>query len=82
MVIISQAKLKEAGTKYPDIADSLNDWYKISKKADWSCLADIKKTFNSVDYVKNDRYVFNIKGNKYRLVVLIIFKIRTIYPIY
>ena len=47
--------------------------------ADWSCFADIKNTFNSVDYVGNDNYVFNVKGNDYRLVVRIIFKIRHVY---
>ncbi|MDD2982812.1 MAG: type II toxin-antitoxin system HigB family toxin [Crocinitomicaceae bacterium] len=39
----------------------------------------MKKTFNSVDSVGNDRYVFNIKGNNYRLVAMIFFDIRTIY---
>jgi mRNA interferase HigB len=39
----------------------------------------MKKTFNSVDVVGNDRYVFNIKGNSYRLVAMIFFDIRTIY---
>lgn len=44
-----------------------------TEKADWSCLADTKQTFNSVDYVGNDRFVFNIKGNDYRLVAMILF---------
>lgn len=39
----------------------------------------MKKTFNSVDAVGNDRYVFNIKGNSYRIVAMIFFDIRTIY---
>lgn len=39
----------------------------------------MKKTFNSVDAVGNDRYVFNIKGNNYRIVAMIFFDIRTIY---
>jgi mRNA interferase HigB len=52
---------------------------KKTKQADWATLKDIKDTFNSVDYVGNDRYVFNIKGNKYRLVAMIFFDIRTLY---
>ena len=47
----------------------------ISKEAKWECFADIKKTFNSVDSVGNKRYVFNIKGNDYRLIVLIKFTV-------
>lgn len=39
----------------------------------------MKKDFNHVDYVGNDRYVFNIKGNTYRLVTMIFFDKRTIY---
>jgi mRNA interferase HigB len=79
MVIISKTILVEFGVKHADSADALNKWYDESKQADWNSLNDIKKMFNNVDYVGNDRYVFNIKGNKYRLVVLIFFSIRTIY---
>jgi mRNA interferase HigB len=42
----------------------------------------MKKTFNSVDAVGNDRYVFNLKGNQYRLVVLIIFRVRTVFILF
>ena len=42
-------------------------------------IVDIKKTFNSVDAVGNQRFVFNIKGNDYRLVALIKFKIKMVY---
>jgi mRNA interferase HigB len=54
-------------------------WYDIAKAADWNKLADIKKVFNSVDYVGNDRYAFNIKGNDFRLVAMIFFNKRTLY---
>lgn len=50
-----------------------------AKKSSWSKFQDVKASFNSVDYVGNDRYVFNIKGNRYRLVVMIFFDIRTIF---
>jgi len=55
----------------------LNNWYNTAKAANWNKLADIKKVFNTVDYVGNDRYVFNIKGNDFRLVVMIFFDKRT-----
>lgn len=45
-------------------------------------LADIKQDFNSVDYVKNDRYVFNIKGNQYRLIAMVHFRVRSLYVRY
>lgn len=79
MVIISKTVLVEFGGKHSESVEALNRWYEICKQADWNSISDIKKSFNSVDYVSNDRYVFNIKGNKYRLVAMIFFDIRTVF---
>lgn len=79
MVIISKTILVEFGAKYSDSVEALNRWYEISKQADWNNLSEVKKSFNSVDYVGNDRYVFNIKGNKYRLLAMMFFNIRTVF---
>ena len=62
--------------KHADAKAALEEWYQKTQKADWESFADIKKTFNSVDAVGNQRYVFNIKGNDYRLVALIKFNIK------
>lgn len=59
--------------------EPINRWCELSKKANWKNFTDIKQDLNSVDAVGNDRYVFNIKGNDYRLVTMIHFDIRTIY---
>ena len=69
----------EFAGKHPASAASLNAWYNVSKAADWAKLSDVKKVFNNVDYVGNDRYVFNIKGNNFRLVAMIFFDKRTLY---
>lgn len=79
MVIISKTIIVGFGLKHADSISALNKWYQETKKADWNSLADIKQTFNSAEYVKNDRYVFNIKGNDYRLVAMIFFDIRTVF---
>lgn len=79
MVVISKARLAEFGELYPDAIESLNEWWTKTKEADWSNSQDVKKTFNSVDSVGNDRYVFNIRKNKYRLVTMIHFPVRTVY---
>jgi mRNA interferase HigB len=79
MRIISKSTLVEYYTKMPQAKAALEEWYEKTKKADWSCFADIKKTFNSVDAVGNQRYVFNIKGNDFRLVVVIQFRPKRIY---
>lgn len=51
----------------------MEDWYETAQRAEWKSLNDIRAAFNSVDFVGNDRYVFNIKGNDYRLVVIVRF---------
>ena len=79
MVIISKAVLVDFGIKHADAIEPLNRWYETTKKADWKNFPEMKKTFNTVSTVGNDRYVFNIKGNDYRLVTMIFFDIRTIY---
>ncbi len=79
MVVISKTRLVTFGQKHPDASKPLNDWWKIAKARQWKSLKDIKGDFAFVDYVGNDRYVFNIKGNKYRLVAMIFFDIRTIF---
>lgn len=79
MVVISKTVLVEFGKNHADSLEALNVWYSSVKQADWNSFNDLKSRFKSVDYVGNDRYVFNIKGNKYRLVVMIFFDIRTIY---
>ncbi len=79
MVIISKTILVKFGIKHADSINALNDWYNKTKLANWNSLLDVKQTFNSVDFVGNDRYVFNIKGNDYRLVAMIFFDIRTVF---
>ncbi|MFY9310425.1 MAG: type II toxin-antitoxin system HigB family toxin [Bacteroidia bacterium] len=79
MVIISKTKIIEFYTKEPKATEVLLQWYNITLKSDWSNFHEIKQVFNSVDSVGNDRYVFDIGGNKYRIVAMIHFSKRTIY---
>lgn len=75
MKIVSHRKLREfyqePGREDANIA--LERWYHIALEADWHTLSDVKEQFPSTDYVGNQHYVFNIKGNQYRLVVVIKF---------
>ena len=58
---------------------AFQDWYKRASKAQWDNFSDIKKTFNSVDSVGNSRFVFNVKGNHYRIVAQMLFTLKRIY---
>lgn len=82
MVIISKSTLNKFGSEHPESNDALLNWYQITKFADWSNYHDLKTTFNSIDAVGNNRYVFNIKGNRYRLIALIIFETRTLFILF
>jgi mRNA interferase HigB len=82
MVIISKRAINEFAVIEPRATDALLNWYRHTKAADWSNFADVKSTFNSVDSVGNGRYVFNIKGNDYRLIAKIHFDVRTVYILF
>lgn len=79
MVIISKGILRDFGNRHSDAVEALNNWYFLVKEADWESPADIRQMSNSIDYVGNDRFVFNIRGNRYRLVAMIFFDIRTVF---
>lgn len=77
MRIVSHRKLKEfyEAKGREDSRVPLERWYDVVEKAGWKNLSEIKVDFPSTDYVGNQHYVFNIKGNNYRLVVVIKFTI-------
>jgi mRNA interferase HigB len=76
--IISRKALRDAEQKHRDLQGSLDVWYRIAKKATWTSLDDIRKTWRGTDAV-GDKTVFNIKGNRYRLTVKINFHSQTIF---
>ncbi len=79
MVVISKTILNDFGQQHADAIDALNEWYAVVKAADWNSLADVRQVYNSVDYAGNDRYVFSIRGNRYRVVCMIFFDKRTMF---
>ena len=73
MKILKFKMLKAFAKKHPDAADALMRWAEYVEKTDWKSHAELKQAFPSADYVGNDRYVFNISGNKFRLVTIVVF---------
>lgn len=72
MHIISQRHIKEAAQRHKTCSSALEQWYKVMKKAELKDFAQLKALFNSADKV-GDFYVFNIGGNKLRLIAAIHF---------
>ena len=79
MRIVTIETIKVFIKKHNRSDNALRDWYIKTEKSDWTCFSDLKKTFNSADSVGNNRYVFNIKGNDFRLVAIIIFASKKVY---
>lgn len=81
MRIVSHRKLVEfySSEGHGDSQAALERWYDMAEKAEWKNLSDIKVDFPATDYVGNQHYVFNIKGNKYRLIVVVKFTIGHIF---
>ena len=79
MRIISRTTLQTYWERNPQSRVALCAWFDAVSKADWKCFADVRSSFGSADYVGNQRYVFNIKGNDYRLVVVIKFIPKLVY---
>lgn len=73
MEITQRYKLHEFAKKHPDVLNPLNNWIERIEMAEWTNHNALKADFPSADYVTNNRYVFNIKGNSYRIVVILIF---------
>ena len=74
MKVISRKPLKEFATRFRDAEGQLNAWFQEAKKACWRTPVDIKAKYGSASILKGSRVVFNICGNKYRLVVKINYK--------
>lgn len=79
MRIFTEQAMKEFAERNPSSKTALQVWCKVVRKSERRSLSDIKDTFNSVDYVGNQRFVFNIKGNEYRLVAVVKFSIGFVY---
>src|SRR5215470_10914498 len=80
--IIARATLKsfwERSPSYADAREPLLAWFRHAVSAQWSAPADGKKDFGTASVLKDGRVVFNIAGNKYRLVVWINYAYRVVY---
>ena len=71
MRVISRKTLREFWDRHPDARQPLQAWYDDVKHADWKSPADIKGVYRNASFLANNRVVFNIKGNNYRLIVAV-----------
>ncbi|SDH38383.1 mRNA interferase HigB [Dyadobacter soli] len=74
MNVISFRKLKEFYEIHPDAKAYLTSWFKTVRKVQWTDFHDVKADFRSADIIADQRIIFNIKGNHYRMVTRISFE--------
>ncbi len=79
MRVISRATLKAFYGRHADAKGPLEAWFAEAKRAVWREFNDIKNRYRSADAVGENRVVFNIKGNAYRLVVVVHYRVQTVY---
>ena len=79
MRIISRRTLREFWAKYPDAEQSLRAWYTNTQQANWQAPTDIKRDYRNASFIANNRVVFNIKGNQYRLIVAVKYEYNIVY---
>ena len=73
MHVITTKTIRAYVDKHPDAADALFTWVKVVGRANWANINELKLTYPSADLVGDNRFVFNMKGNHYRLIVRISF---------
>ena len=70
MQVIAKRALRDFWVNHPQAEGPLTAWFFAVSKADWSTPADVKRQFGTtVDFVADNRIIFDIAGNKYRLIV-------------
>ena len=73
MQITNALLLNDFCKKHASAFDAIERWVAIVSKANWKNHSELKSEFPSADYMGNKRYVFNIKGNRFRLIVVVVF---------
>lgn len=79
MRVIALSTLRQFWEKHPAAEQPLKAWVDEASKARWAPPADLKAQYRSASVLKNRRVVFNIKGNDYRLIVAVAFKLGIVY---
>lgn len=76
MHIVSRKAIRTFCEKHSDASNALEHWYRVAKRATWESFPEVKQSFNTVDFVA-PRVVFDIGGNKYRLIAELNFSVRS-----
>lgn len=79
MRIIARSTLREFWQRHSNAEEALQSWYDETTQAEWQTPADIRDVYQSASFLGNNRVVFNIRGNHYRLIVQIHYNTKIVY---
>lgn len=79
MRILTKKRLREYWEMHPQAEQPLKRWHDYVRKAEWSSPTDVKRDYHSADILPDNRVVFNIGGNSYRLIVKIEYRFQDVY---
>ena len=79
MKVFNTPQIEKAYKKYTDAIGPLQNWYQEVEEADWDTPAKLKERYPNASIIRGDLVVFNIKGNRYRLVARINFRRRLVF---
>jgi len=79
MRVIALSSLRAFWEQHLDAEQPLKAWYEEATNANWTQPSEIKAQYRSASVLKNRRVVFNIKGNDYRLIVAVAYKLQIVY---
>ena len=79
MRVIARGTLRDFWERHPDAERPLRVWYDEVRKAQWTGPADIRRHYAHASIIGSDRVVFNVGGNKYRLITVVHYQRQTVY---
>lgn len=79
MRVFTKRRLRLFWLRHPDAEEGLQSWYKMAERADWDTPSDLLASSNNVRILRNNRAIFNINRNDYRLVVRIEYQLKRVY---
>ncbi|MCL4745874.1 MAG: type II toxin-antitoxin system HigB family toxin [Burkholderiaceae bacterium] len=79
MRVIAVSTLRTFWKRHRDAEQPLKAWCDEVRNASWTQPADVKRLYRSASVLRNRRIVFNIKGNEYRLIVAIAYRLQVVY---
>ena len=79
MKIVSKKCIDDFIRRHPEAKSSIESWYYEAKHSTWKTSMDIKDRYQSAGFISDNHVIFNIKGNNYRLVTKIAYKMEVVY---